>query len=160
MCSRLRGALSPKRTVIFSFCIAAAACASRRSLESDGIPVAGIVEARYEVFKSWPGPREAIGYIAKTRYGFPSGDLVLWLVENTYFQEVGYFDANGRAFANMPFENEPRWVETGSMEACARALLELNAAPEIITLPAGRIPEALRAIQASEASLQIRKRAP
>jgi hypothetical protein len=67
-----------------------------------------------------------LGFVARTRYAFPDGDLVLWLVENDRMQEVGSIDHNGRAYRSVPFAEKPVWVATGSIEDGVRALLRAD----------------------------------
>lgn len=171
LCGRVRRALSAQRTLISTgpvvgktggksriagilsaiLIIFFASCKSAPGVEA-GMPVAGIVESRYEVLESGANGDAVIGYVARTRYSFPGGDSVLWLVENAYFQEIGYFDENGRAWRKVAFREDPQWVATGSMEACARALLDAGAQLRLAKLPLDEVPEALRNRQAANAS--------
>jgi hypothetical protein len=90
--------------------------------------IQGVVEARFRVV-SQPSPGGAervLGFVARTRYAFPDGDLILWLVENDRMQDVGSIDQNGRAYRRVPFEDRPVWVATGSIADGVRALLRAD----------------------------------
>lgn len=146
LCDRLRCALPSKRALAFFFMWSVAgalvSCRTTPPPAGPGEPVAGFVEARYELFEETPAGAELAGYMAKTRYRFPTGDLVLWLVENRHFQELGFIDENGRAWRKLAFAQDPEWVATGSLDKGARALLRatvnitvarIDGAPESVT---------------------------
>ncbi|MFN0206871.1 MAG: hypothetical protein ACKVS6_11250 [Planctomycetota bacterium] len=157
----LRGALLAKRAVTSRFSVllpllsvisVAAACASAPVPPPVSGAAAGIIESRFEVLDSSTAPPRVAGYVAKTRFEFESGSLVLWLVENEHFQEAGYIDEHGRAFRKLPFEDAPRWVATASMEECVRELLQLNRPVKLTKLAGGLLPEGLRGSKAQEAA--------
>lgn len=149
------GALLAERALIVSFLsISMIACAAPGMAPDAGLPVAGLVEGRFEVYRNGEGRRDVMGYIAQTRYTFSGGDVTLWLVENAHFQDVGFIDENGRAYRNAAFSDRPRWVTTASMEECARVLLEADASVKLTKLDGDVLPQALRNIQAADAAHQ------
>lgn len=82
------------------------------------------MEARWRAVVGAPEAPRILGYVARTHYKFPDGEVVVFLVENDRFQEAGFLDANGRAYRREPFEDEPKWVLTGTMDEGVRALLK------------------------------------
>jgi hypothetical protein len=148
LCRRLRGTLPEKRALIAA-CLAALAawlpaCTTTTRPLRETPAAAGVIEDRFEVRDPSGATTGPVGFIAKTRYRFDRGDLVLWLVENEYFQDVGFFDEHGRAFRRIPFQDDPQWVATSSMEECARMLLKLDRPVSIAALPPGELPPRLR----------------
>lgn len=111
--------------------LGALSCASKVGNPTAAAPalVEGVVEARWRVVEAdrQGDERRTLGFVARTCYPLPDGDVSLWLVENDRLQEVGFLDGNGRVFRSLPFSDDPRWVATATLEEGVRILLRSNA---------------------------------
>ena len=58
----------------------------------------------------------------------------VYIVRNTYHQDIGLIDGHGRAYRYVPHLEEPVWVGSGTISAGAQAILGVGASCELIEL--------------------------
>jgi hypothetical protein len=134
--SLLRRLVCSERALIFGLA-AALSCASPPPAPPPVDVVAGVIDERWKVFDD---SGAVLGYVARTRYAFASGERLRFIVENAYFQDVGFIDENGRAYRPVPHADEPQFVGTGSLEDGLGRLFRAKGAVHIEPLPASFHP--------------------
>jgi hypothetical protein len=113
--------VSRARVLAAALALGASGCVTETTRRPEAVEiVAGSVEGRWKAVDS---AGETLGYVARTRYSFARGEAVRFLVENAFFQEVGFLDENGRVFRHVPFREEPELVTTTSLAEGVRHLL-------------------------------------
>lgn len=85
---------------------------SRHRVELDGQAVGFLVEAAFR------------GALAERRF----------LVQNAFGQQIGFVDAQGRAFRYRASDGEPEHCATGTMEENLKSILRLTRLPRLLAL--------------------------
>ena len=135
-CSRLCGPLRAERALTLALALAAA-CASEPSGPAPIEVVPGAIDERWQVLDP---DGEVLGYVARTRYRFSTGEHHRFIVENAHFQDVGFIDENGRAYRERPFDDAPEFVGIGSLEEGLERLYRARGAVRLQPLPASFHP--------------------
>ncbi len=60
-------------------------------------------------------------------------------VSNVHGQELGLVDAEGRAWRHRPFQEQPEWVGTGTLEAGVGRILGGTGAVQLVPIPASEL---------------------
>ncbi len=97
----------------------------------------GVIEEQWRVVEAAGDPSEGrtVGFLARTRYALPQGELWRCLVSNAEFQEVGFIDELGRGFRLVPFESDPQLVTTGGLADVAARILRIPGSVRLVAIP-------------------------
>ncbi|HKD99692.1 MAG TPA: hypothetical protein VKE69_01680 [Planctomycetota bacterium] len=99
--------------------------------------MAGVIDERWRILDE---SGEVLGYVARTRYAFATGERLRFIVENAHYQDVGFIDENGRAYRDVPHAEDPQFVGTGSLEEGLGRLYRAKGPIHLEPLPASFHP--------------------
>lgn len=81
-----------------------------------------------------------VGYVVR----FQSGDTApetYYSVRNEHNQELGIVDSSGRAYRYRAHQRDPEWLGTGTVERCAKLVLDTSESARMIATDLARLSE-------------------
>ncbi len=120
--------------------VATAACRTTKTTTPPGLADAVVLQS--SAVRAWAltSGENRCGFVV--RFEEPGTAARAWFsVRNTYAQEVGIVDIEGRAWRYRPHQRDPEWLGSGTVQAGACRILEADPAAVLREIPVDEVAQ-------------------